>query len=214
MRKILVAYASRSGSTVEVAQAIASVLTRYGASVETVPVDSYIYLPRYDAVVVGGLLYRTGWHASIVDFLWKNQKMLSTKPVAYFATGLGLTFLDGGNACENPLFIDPGIRMLTKDPARFSRVEKYMSFEHYMQTALKLAPSIHPISIAFFAGKLDFKKLNISEKLIMQMLLWLTGRKAGDHRNWEVIDTWAEMIAPRMVAEDRVAVAMPVNEMA
>jgi menaquinone-dependent protoporphyrinogen oxidase len=63
MRKILVAYASRSGSTVEVAQAIASVLTRYGASVETVPVDSYIYLPRYDAVVVGGLLYRTGWHA-------------------------------------------------------------------------------------------------------------------------------------------------------
>jgi menaquinone-dependent protoporphyrinogen oxidase len=210
MKRILVAYASRSSSTVEVAQAIAGGLLQNGASVEVEPVDAYLHLPRYDAFIVGGLLYRMGWDSRIVDFLWKNQTALRAKPVAYFATGLGIVPTKDLSAEDQAVFVDPGMLMPPKDPARLSPLEKYMTFQHYMQPAILRAPSIRPISIAFFAGKLDFKKLNFPDKLIMHLLIWMTGRTAGDHRNWETIQNWVKTITPTMLADERIVYSMPV----
>jgi menaquinone-dependent protoporphyrinogen oxidase len=210
MKRILVAYASRSGSTIEVAQAIASGLMQQGASVEVEPVDAYLHLPRYDAFVVGGLLYRMGWDSSIVDFLWKNQAALCIKPVAYFATGLGIVPTKDLSSGGQAVFVDPGMLMPPKDPDRISPMEKYMTFQHYMLPAILHAPSIRPISIAFFAGNLDFKKLNIPEKMIMYLLVWMTGRTAGDHRNWETIQTWVKTISPIILADERIVYSMPV----
>jgi menaquinone-dependent protoporphyrinogen oxidase len=53
MRRVLVAYASRYGSTAEVAREIASVLTGAGLSVDVMPVEQARDLSPYEAIVLG-----------------------------------------------------------------------------------------------------------------------------------------------------------------
>jgi menaquinone-dependent protoporphyrinogen oxidase len=206
MKRVLVTYASRSGSTAEIAQFIADTLAGMGIPVEVFPADAYLYLARYDAVIAGGLLYRTGLHPQMVEFLRTNQAALKSKPVAYFITGLGLVLTHEQDMLEPPVFVDPNIIKPRNAPGKLKPLEKLLTFDHYMQFALDQTSRIHPISIGFFAGKLNFSTLNLMEKLIMKVLLMLTGKKAGDHRNWDALREWTQMVALQMVEPEGIPI--------
>jgi menaquinone-dependent protoporphyrinogen oxidase len=79
---ILVAYASRYGSTREVAETIAKVVggeARLAADVDD--------LARYDAVVLGGGIYMGRWHKDARGFVRRFRQELLEVPVALFALG-------------------------------------------------------------------------------------------------------------------------------
>ncbi len=61
-RRILVAYATRAGSTAEVAEVVAGVLRESGAEIEVDvrPVREVRVLAGYDAVVLGTAMRRRG----------------------------------------------------------------------------------------------------------------------------------------------------------
>ncbi len=83
-KSILVAYASKYGSTEEVAETIGQVMSETGFQVDLQPVADVKSLEAYDAVVLGAAIYSTHWHPDAHAFLSKNQEILRTPTPGYF----------------------------------------------------------------------------------------------------------------------------------
>ena len=84
---VLVGYATRYGSTQEVAEAIAATLRESGLPVELQPVREVRTLTGYRAVVLGAPLFMFHWHKDALDFLSRHRKNLLELPVAVFVLG-------------------------------------------------------------------------------------------------------------------------------
>lgn len=101
MTRVLVAYASRHGSTEAVARTIAMRLRGKGDHVDVraaaIPTDP----GAYDAVVLGGSLYMGRLHADARRFLVRNRAALGSMPFAVFA--LGPLSMDDADGSRNQL---------------------------------------------------------------------------------------------------------------
>ena len=87
-KKILVAYATRTGSTQEVAEAVAVTLRESGLEVDIQPMRNVQTLEGYGAVVLGAPLYMFHWHKDALSFLSRYREVLTDGlPVAIFAGG-------------------------------------------------------------------------------------------------------------------------------
>ena len=84
---LLVAYASKYGSTREVAEAICSTLQEAGLRAHLRPTTDVRDLDGYDAVVLGAPLYMGRWHRHAHAFLRRHHRALAGKPLAVFALG-------------------------------------------------------------------------------------------------------------------------------
>lgn len=82
--KVLIAYATRYGSTGEVAEKLGEVMRAKGAEVEVVNVKDKPNPRGYDAVVVGGAVYIMMLSGKTKGFVAKHKKTLRDMPVAYF----------------------------------------------------------------------------------------------------------------------------------
>jgi menaquinone-dependent protoporphyrinogen oxidase len=127
---ILVAYATKHGSTREVAEAIAETLAHYGLEVELRATDAAGDITEYAGVVLGGALYTGRWHAEARRFLERNREPLAALPLAVFAMG--------------PRTLDP------HDVAE-SRAQ--------LDRALAKVPELKPVAVAIFGGVIDPAKL-------------------------------------------------------
>jgi menaquinone-dependent protoporphyrinogen oxidase len=129
--KILIAYASRHGSTAEVAEAIAATLGEQGHDVEVRPADAVADLAGYDGVVLGGALYMGRLHRDARQFLARYRAVLATAPFAVFAMGPGT---------------------LERKDVEGSRRQ----LEH----ALKAVREVEPRAVAIFGGVIDPAELH------------------------------------------------------
>ena len=84
---VLVAYATKYGSTREVAEAVAAALRGGGQTVDCQPVKKLRSLDGYGAVVLGAPLYMFRWHKDAMGFLSRHRQALTERPVAIFALG-------------------------------------------------------------------------------------------------------------------------------
>lgn len=87
MAKVLVAYASKRGSTAEIADAIATVLRESGAEVDCVEAGAVAELDGYDAVVLGSAVYMRRWRGDARRFLRKHRRELASLPLWVFSSG-------------------------------------------------------------------------------------------------------------------------------
>lgn len=86
-RLILVAYATSTGSTKEVAEAMATTLRESGFEVDIKPLREVDTLEGYRAVIMGAPLFMLQWHKDALRFLARHRKALPDVPVAVFALG-------------------------------------------------------------------------------------------------------------------------------
>ena len=84
---VLVGFATRYGSTEEVAQAIAATLGESGLDVDLKLISEVKTVDRYDAIVVGAPLFMFRWHKDALQFLSRNRDILIQRPLAIFALG-------------------------------------------------------------------------------------------------------------------------------
>jgi menaquinone-dependent protoporphyrinogen oxidase len=85
---ILVTYATKYGSTQQVAEAVAETLRGRGEDAECRPVrDVRKAIGHRDLVVLGGAIYRGRWHRDAHRFLKRHRKELLAVPVAVFGMG-------------------------------------------------------------------------------------------------------------------------------
>jgi menaquinone-dependent protoporphyrinogen oxidase len=138
-KSILLAYASRFGSTQEVAEAIAVSLREAGLQVDIQPVQEVKSFDRYDAVVLGAAIYNAKWNANAHQFVMQYQDALSQLPVAIFTLG--------------PLS--------TSDAAK-------RNSRRQLDVELAKYPWLKPVALEIFAGKYDPSKpgLNFFERFI------------------------------------------------
>ena len=161
--KILVTYASRSGSTAEVANVIGDILRENNFQVDTCPMQEVTDLTAYEAVVVGSAIQGQQWLPEAIQFIETYQSELAQKRVAMFSLCITLAMKNG---------------------------EKYRS-----QILAWLTPvrnCLHPVSQGLFGGVLDISKNpSWSDRLKFRLSVLFGVWVEGDHRDWDVINKWA-----------------------
>ena len=117
--RALLVYASRHGSTREVADAVAEELRAAFAEVDVREARSAPPPAGYDAVVVGGPMIM-GWHKDARKYLKRHKDQLSDVPFALFVTAASLTE-DGVDAVQGmPIAKDP---WLVKKPRNAEKLQ-------------------------------------------------------------------------------------------
>ncbi len=96
--RVLVAYATKGGSTAGIAQAIGEELGRMGFEPEIRPVDAVLDLRGYDAVILGSAVYVGKWRKEALRFGSGLAVELRQKPVWLFESGPTDTSADEGKA--------------------------------------------------------------------------------------------------------------------
>jgi menaquinone-dependent protoporphyrinogen oxidase len=169
--KILVAYASRAGSTGGVAEAIGKALADGGALVDVRLMKDVNDLAPYRAVVAGSAIREAKWLPEAMQFLQTNQAALERRPFAAFLVCITLAMPHG---------------------------DQYRQFvTEYLKP---VRATVRPIREGLFAGALDYSKLPlIPEGLRMRILSASTKTPEGDYRNWDAIRDWAESIRPMLL---------------
>jgi menaquinone-dependent protoporphyrinogen oxidase len=138
MNTILVTYATRAGSTYEVAVRVAEVLRAAGATVDVRPVTAVHEVQGYDAVVVGSAIRMGHWLPEAVEFVKANRETLSHIPTAYFLVS-GLLRNGTPEMRRKVLaFLDPVCALL------------------------------EPVSVGLFAGKLDYSTMDGLDRSIAE----------------------------------------------
>jgi menaquinone-dependent protoporphyrinogen oxidase len=85
--KVLVAYASKRGSTAEIAEAVASTLAESGFEVDCEEAASVRALEPYDALVLGSAVYMKRWRGDARRFLRRHRRALADLPFWVFSSG-------------------------------------------------------------------------------------------------------------------------------
>ncbi|MGE5074013.1 MAG: flavodoxin domain-containing protein [Anaerolineae bacterium] len=188
MKKILVTYATLSGTTVDVAKAVSEELAASGAKVDVLPIASVKTLDGYDGVVVGGPMV-AGWHRTALGFLRRNRKAWARIPLAVFVTAMSLTRSTMTSVEGVPLCIDDELPKTPARPDKLSFRERYSLVENYARPILNAAGVAKPIGIAFLGGKLEYGRLPWWAVLFAMLIVQAP---AGDKQNWPFIRSWAK----------------------
>ena len=142
---ILVAYATRYGSTAEVAEAVGDELRKAGAEVDVQPISDVQDLSPYRAVIIGSPIYMGKWLPEAQVFVERHQQYLRGIPVAYFA--VGLTIMGG-----------------TPDAIR--KAEASMG---------QVRMLVNPVDIGIFPGRLESSRLSMADRAITKLIRAKTG---------------------------------------
>lgn len=84
---VLVAYASRHRSTLEIAERIAERLRQRGEHVDLCHVDDVTDATVYQGIVVGSAVYFSSWMKEAKAFVRTHQSALEERPVWLFSSG-------------------------------------------------------------------------------------------------------------------------------
>jgi menaquinone-dependent protoporphyrinogen oxidase len=137
-KRALVAYASKCGSTTEVAEVVAGRLMAKGWRVDLAEVVEAGAPEGYDAVVLGSAVRMGAWLPEAVNYVRKHQARLRKMAVAIFT-----------------------VHMLAIDES----VESEEQRAAYVRPVLQL---IQPRVEAFFAGRIDYGRLSLMERKIAE----------------------------------------------
>ena len=133
---VLIGYASRYGSTGEIARSVGEALASENRTVTVLPLGEIFDLHPYTAVILGTPLYGGKVLPEILAFVKKHQNMLKSLPVLLFLTGYSLMDLDDnkkkralkatGGLEQYVLFRDVGLFGGSVAERDYSLVEKAM----------------------------------------------------------------------------------------
>jgi menaquinone-dependent protoporphyrinogen IX oxidase len=191
MSKVLVTYATNSGSTGEIAEAIAAELNQNGHAAEVKRIEEVTSVNAYDAVVVGAPMI-FGWHAAARRFVKKYQGDLAGKKVAYFACAMRLTQVPGEALVDVPLTLDPSLATPPVKAGALSIKERFSTLGYYLRPMLKAAAAIKPVNVAFFNGKLEMFRLKWWQAAFVMIVVQGV---PGDYRDWDAIKSWTQSIS-------------------
>jgi menaquinone-dependent protoporphyrinogen oxidase len=186
-RRILVVCATKYGSTMQMAEAVAEELREAGCEAEIHGAKEIPGTAGFDAVVVGGPMI-FGWHKDATRFVRARRDGLAGLPVAYFITAASLTE-DGTQAVDAvPIVKDDWLAKPPRKQGKLSYRERYARPQHYLGDVLKETAPVRPRQVAFFAGALDLTKMSLFAKLFVMLVI---GAGPGDGRHWEAVRAWA-----------------------
>lgn len=164
-KKILITYGSHAGSTAGVADAIAKTLSENGAVVEVKPVENIRNIQGYNAVVIGTNIRAGHVKSSVKGFVARNKQALREVPVALFAVCLTMKDDTPGNRAKVSSWLGP------------------------------LKTGFVPAGEGLFAGKVEFAKLGLFARFILEKMAKLP---EGDYTDRDAVRAWAKQMAEKL----------------
>ncbi len=139
--RVLVAYATKAGSTAEVAAEIGRVIGGEGdCAVDVRPVEQLEGIDGYDAVVVGSGIRAGRWLPEAMKFVESHRKALRRVPVALFAVCLTMREDTAENRSEVAAYLDP------------------------------VCEVVQPVEVGLFAGVMDYDALPLLLRLMVKKM--------------------------------------------
>jgi len=134
--RILIAYASKCGSTTEIAKSMGKVLLEKGYEVEILPVSQVKSMDGYDSILAGSAIRVGAWLPEAVEFVKNNQTTMQKIPTAIFT-----------------------VHALNWENTSASEALR----KNYTNAIKHL---ISPVDEVFFAGKIDYSTMTFLEKML------------------------------------------------
>jgi menaquinone-dependent protoporphyrinogen oxidase len=142
--RTLVAYASRAGSTAEVAKTVGAVLREHGIDADVRPVKDVADVVGYDSVVFGSAIWAGKPLPEMLRFVKRHRDAITQLPVAYFIQ------------CDQLRAYTPANRQIALG---------------YVTPLRKLH---EPVNIGLFAGRRDFSTVNPLVKWVLMHVFKLS----------------------------------------
>ncbi len=138
--RVLVAYASKAGSTAEVAAVIARRFADAGRGVDLRRVRNVRSLDGYRAVIVGSAIRAGQWLSDARGFVKTHREALAVRETAFFSLCMTLH---------------------QDTPANREKVAGYLK---------PVREILEPDWIEFFAGKMEYRRLALGPRLIVKAM--------------------------------------------
>lgn len=171
---VLVVYASKYGSTAEIAQRIAAVITACGHTAEARPAREVRTLDGVGAVVLGSAVYMGSWLKDASAFVDAHREQLRERPVWLFSSGP----LPGAVVPDTTA---PGAPEDGAPKNLDSLIQSVGAREHRV-----------------FAGRLDPSHLKGRDRLIRALPAGRGLLPDVDGRQWDAIESWARSVAHQL----------------
>lgn len=172
MKKILITYATYTGSAETVADLVSSNLAGKGVSTVVMPMTEVKDLTGYDAVIAGSAIHGGRWLPEAFDFLELHKAELNSKPFAAFLVCMTMAM---------------------------KKSEKYRQF--VSDFMIPVREIVKPVCEGLFAGRLEINKIHSMGTRIKFRISVATGVwKEGDHLNKPEIESWAEEVYHKIAA--------------
>ncbi len=140
MKNVLVTYASRSGSTAEIASVFGEIFRSRGCKVDIKPVKTKPSLNGYDTVILGSAVRMGGWLPEMTEFIKVNRPAISSLPVFLYT-----------------------VHILSTGDDETSRAAR----SAYLKN---IHPLVNPVDEVFFTGKIDLEKLSLLDRMMVKMV--------------------------------------------
>lgn len=178
MAQVLIAYSTVDGHTLKICERIAQRLRGDGHEVSLAEVGTAAPpdVSRYDKIVVGASI-RYGHHRKeVYRFIETSLPRLRERPTAFFSVNL---------VARKPGKADP-------------------EGNAYLRGFLRKTPWV-PTVVAAFAGKIEYARYRLADRLMIQFIMWLTGGPTSASANveftdWAAVDDFARRVSSLQVA--------------
>ena len=170
--KVLVAYASKHGSTKGIAEFIGRTLQQRGIDVDVQDVAQVKSLEPYNAFVLGSAVFMGHWMKEAKQFAMKNSTILSSRPTWLFSSGpTGSSPTDA----KGRDLLDPHV----SGPKDLEELREKLGFRDHR----------------IFFGAFDPKDLDFISRQFFKSAAIREATPIGDFRNWKEIEAWTDGIA-------------------
>jgi menaquinone-dependent protoporphyrinogen oxidase len=158
--KIGILYSTVDGQTLKICNVIKEVLVEKGNKVELFSIDDFDKkIADYDKFIIGSSI-RYGKHNSkIIEFINNHKAELNNTQNAFFSVNLVARKPERATPETNPYYI------------------KFLQNIDWI-----------PNTSAVFAGKLDYQKYPFTDRLMIQLIMWMTKGPTNSKTNIEYTD--------------------------
>ena len=168
--RALVAYSSKYGATKGIAERIGERLRTRGLDVVVARCRDVHDPSGYDAYIVGSATYAFNWRKDARKFVKRNATLLTGRPTWLFSSGpVGTDRVDK----------DGNDVLVGAAPKQFAEFEEL----------------VHPRGKQVFFGAYDPEKIRGVDRMVAWMPAIHDLLPAGDFRDWDAIDGWADSVA-------------------
>ncbi len=169
--KIGILYATVDGQTLKICNKIKEILVQKGNAVELFSIEEFDQnVLDFDKFIIGSSIRYGKHNAKIIEFINAHHHELDKIKNAFFSVNLVARKLEKASPKTNPYFI------------KFLKEIKWV-----------------PNNAAVFAGKLDYQKYPFTDRLMIQLIMWMTTGPTNpktkiEYTDWEKVNEFAVLV--------------------